>query len=293
MAQLAAARLTQPHRPTRAFACRATTRRPHGPGSGFDSTRGRKRGCLVVRAAAIPSEEEPSALTPARPHAEDGQAPDPLLLGLDTPELADGPASSGAQPTDAPLLELGMPARAEGAASAVPAQPMDTPIVERGAPEPAQGAAYSADGAAAGDALFTTDRAAWRWRQLRAIAAFVLPALAIPLSDPLMSVLDTVCVGRFSSTMELAGLGPATLVFFLITNLFLSQGMAVTALVSRALEERDIGRAQRALSAGIAMALVAGVIVTGLTYAPGDNADEEWGPWGRGAGRSVQVCTLT
>ena len=38
----------------------------------------------------------------------------------------------------------------------------------------------------------------WQWRkaQLRKIAMFTGPALSIPLADPIMSLVDTVCVGQ-------------------------------------------------------------------------------------------------
>ena len=38
----------------------------------------------------------------------------------------------------------------------------------------------------------------WQWRkaQLQKIALFTGPALSIPLADPIMSLVDTVCVGQ-------------------------------------------------------------------------------------------------
>ena len=38
----------------------------------------------------------------------------------------------------------------------------------------------------------------WQWRkaQLQKIAVFTAPALSIPLADPIMSLVDTVCVGQ-------------------------------------------------------------------------------------------------
>ena len=38
----------------------------------------------------------------------------------------------------------------------------------------------------------------WQWRkaQLQKIAVFTGPALSIPLADPIMSLVDTVCVGQ-------------------------------------------------------------------------------------------------
>lgn len=48
---------------------------------------------------------------------------------------------------------------------------------------------------------------------LKTIVLFAGPALSIPLGDPLMSLVDTVCIGQFASTLELAALGPNTLIF--------------------------------------------------------------------------------
>ena len=42
------------------------------------------------------------------------------------------------------------------------------------------------------------EKGLWPWRraQLRRIAAFTGPALSIPLADPIMSLVDTVCIGQ-------------------------------------------------------------------------------------------------
>ena len=42
---------------------------------------------------------------------------------------------------------------------------------------------------------------------------FYGPALSTVLADPLMSVVDALCVGNFCPTVELASLGPALAVF--------------------------------------------------------------------------------
>ena len=45
----------------------------------------------------------------------------------------------------------------------------------------------------------------WRRKMVAKMLTFIGPAMFIPLADPLMSVVDTVTVGQFASTMELAG----------------------------------------------------------------------------------------
>ena len=43
----------------------------------------------------------------------------------------------------------------------------------------------------------------WQWRQaqLYKIAMFTGPALSIPLADPIMSLVDTVCIGQVRGRM--------------------------------------------------------------------------------------------
>lgn len=69
-------------------------------------------------------------------------------------------------------------------------------------------------------------------RELREILSLALPALGSVISDPLMSLVDTACVGQMSST-ELAALGPNSAIFNFIfqTLAFLTTG--TTALLAR------------------------------------------------------------
>lgn len=48
------------------------------------------------------------------------------------------------------------------------------------------------------DGGMATSRAAWAWRtdKARMMLRFIGPALILPLADPLMSVIDTICVGK-------------------------------------------------------------------------------------------------
>lgn len=57
----------------------------------------------------------------------------------------------------------------------------------------------------------------WRWRLLLQIARFGLPALSIPLADPMMGLVDTLCIAQYSTTLALASLAPCTLIFNFIT----------------------------------------------------------------------------
>ena len=51
--------------------------------------------------------------------------------------------------------------------------------------------------------------------QLASVAGLAIPALGIVVVDPLMSLVDTACIGR-TSTAELAALAPNSAVFNMI-----------------------------------------------------------------------------
>lgn len=54
---------------------------------------------------------------------------------------------------------------------------------------------------------------AWTQSIVKKMGLFMIPAVITPLADPLMSLVDTVCIGQFAGTQELAALGPANLIF--------------------------------------------------------------------------------
>merc|ERR1712003_243321 len=54
---------------------------------------------------------------------------------------------------------------------------------------------------------------------LKQVLAFSLPALAGVMTDPLMSFVDTACVGKFS-TIELAAMGPNTAIYNFVLQVF-------------------------------------------------------------------------
>lgn len=65
----------------------------------------------------------------------------------------------------------------------------------------------------AADPTLDKERRAWRRNIVQQILLFAGPAVSTTLADPLMSVVDAVCCGRFCSTIQLASLGPSLAVF--------------------------------------------------------------------------------
>lgn len=93
-----------------------------------------------------------------------------------------------------------------------------------------------------------------RWAMLGTILMFAGPALSIPLGDPLMSLVDTVCIGQFASTLELAALGPNTLIFQFATYVFGALATACTCLMSEFLDLKKRVEAASVLSTSLMLA---------------------------------------
>mmetsp|Transcript_37710 Transcript_37710/g.103626 ORF Transcript_37710/g.103626 Transcript_37710/m.103626 type:complete len:543 (+) Transcript_37710:63-1691(+) len=102
------------------------------------------------------------------------------------------------------------------------------------------------------------DLSAWRRRELRRIIAFAGPALTIPLADPLMTLIDTICVGRAAGTTHLAALGPNTVIFNFANYGFNFMGIATLSVVAHELAEGRREAATRALGHALALALLLG-----------------------------------
>lgn len=56
-------------------------------------------------------------------------------------------------------------------------------------------------------------RRKWSLEMRGRMASFVGPALVVPMGEPLMNVCDSICLGQFAGTAELASMGPALIVF--------------------------------------------------------------------------------
>ena len=94
--------------------------------------------------------------------------------------------------------------------------------------------------------------------QLSRILGFCLPALGAVLADPLMSLVDTACVGQVSSS-GLAALGPNTSVFGFASMMFQFFTVATTAIVSRAHDRNDNANKSQCISDALSVAVVCGL----------------------------------
>jgi len=79
---------------------------------------------------------------------------------------------------------------------------------------------------------------------LAQLVAFALPCLALPLADPVMSLIDTLCIGQCATTLELAAMGPASLLFGAVSTLFGAFSATTISRISR-LVSRGAGEGLR------------------------------------------------
>ncbi|KAK7341433.1 hypothetical protein VNO80_24363 [Phaseolus coccineus] len=100
------------------------------------------------------------------------------------------------------------------------------------------------------------------WSQMKDIVMFTGPATGLWICAPLMSLIDTAVIGQRSS-IELAALGPATVVCDYMSYVFMFLSIATSNMVATALAKQDKEEVQHhisvllfvGLSCGIAMLL--------------------------------------
>mmetsp|Transcript_8090 Transcript_8090/g.29862 ORF Transcript_8090/g.29862 Transcript_8090/m.29862 type:complete len:584 (+) Transcript_8090:616-2367(+) len=97
--------------------------------------------------------------------------------------------------------------------------------------------------------------------EMKEIWKLGLPAFGAILADPLMSLIDTACVGHINS-VDLAALAPCTAVFNFVFQLFTFLSIATTSLVARANASDRKGESSKALLNGLFLAVTLGVLTT-------------------------------
>jgi len=110
------------------------------------------------------------------------------------------------------------------------------------------------------------ERRIWRKDMSKQVMLFAIPALSTCLADPLMSVVDATCCGRFSTTLQLASLGPALALFTFLSYLFFFLNTATADQVSKALANDDKKSASLALSNAVFVAAGFGIAISALLW---------------------------
>ncbi|KAJ7526962.1 hypothetical protein O6H91_16G029200 [Diphasiastrum complanatum] len=102
--------------------------------------------------------------------------------------------------------------------------------------------------------------------QMREIFVFAGPALGIWLSGPIMSLIDTSVIG-ISSSLELAALGPGTVLCDQLSYVFMFLSVATSNLIATSLAQKDEAEAARHLSRLLFVSLACGLGMYVLTEA--------------------------
>ncbi|KAJ9132807.1 hypothetical protein P3X46_033640 [Hevea brasiliensis] len=98
------------------------------------------------------------------------------------------------------------------------------------------------------------------WNQTREIMMFTGPATGLWLCGPLMSLIDTAVIGQGSS-IELAALGPGTVVCDYISYVFMFLSVATSNLVATSLARRDNNEVQHQISILLFVGLACGILM--------------------------------
>ncbi|RWR92260.1 protein DETOXIFICATION 46, chloroplastic [Cinnamomum micranthum f. kanehirae] len=96
------------------------------------------------------------------------------------------------------------------------------------------------------------------WRQVKEIVRFAGPATGLWICGPLMGLIDTVVLGR-SSSLELAALGPGTVVCDNTSYAFMFLSIATSNMVATARAKKDNNLLQHQISMLLFIALTCGL----------------------------------
>ncbi|GMJ12736.1 EDS5 HOMOLOGUE [Hibiscus trionum] len=102
------------------------------------------------------------------------------------------------------------------------------------------------------------------WQQLKEIVVFTGPATGLWLCGPMMSLIDTAVIGQGSS-IELAALGPATVVCDYIGYIFMFLSIATSNMVATSLARRGKDEVQHQISILLCIGLFCGLVMLFLT----------------------------
>ncbi|KAK1570831.1 hypothetical protein Q3G72_007735 [Acer saccharum] len=98
------------------------------------------------------------------------------------------------------------------------------------------------------------------WNQMKEIVKFTAPATGLWICGPLMSLIDTAVIGQGSS-IELAALGPATVVCDYLTYVFMFLSIATSNMVATSLAKQDKNEVQHQISVLLFVGLTCGLLM--------------------------------
>ncbi|KAK9677806.1 hypothetical protein RND81_11G168800 [Saponaria officinalis] len=102
------------------------------------------------------------------------------------------------------------------------------------------------------------------WEQIVEIVRFSGPATGIWICGPLMSLIDTAVIGQGSS-LELAALGPGTVLCDYVGYVFMFLSIATSNMVATSLAQQDENQVQHQISMLLFLGVASGVVMLLLT----------------------------
>jgi putative MATE family efflux protein len=97
---------------------------------------------------------------------------------------------------------------------------------------------------------------------IKQIAVFGLPAVMVPIADPLMSLVDTVALGQWAGSLQLAALGPCSLVFNFAFYSFTALSVSTVSLIAERLRKGH--GTEHALSTALFLGATGGILVSSI-----------------------------
>lgn len=120
------------------------------------------------------------------------------------------------------------------------------------------------------------------WSQIKEIVLFTGPATGLWLCGPLMSLIDTVVIGQ-GSYIELAALGPATVLCDYMSYVFMFLSIATSNMVATYLARRDKNQVQHQISILLFVGMTCGLLMLLFT--------RFFGSWALTAFSGPKKCT--
>lgn len=94
------------------------------------------------------------------------------------------------------------------------------------------------------------------------ILIFTIPIMLSSILQLLFNTVDMIVIGKFAGDSSLAAVGSTSALINLIINLFIGVSIGANVVVSRAVGQQDLEKAQRAVHTAILFSLIAGGFLT-------------------------------
>ena len=117
---------------------------------------------------------------------------------------------------------------------------------------------------------------------------FISTTILIWLSEPLLSLVDTTVVGQYSNVLQLAALGPATMLMDSAIYLTYFLAIATTNIVANGIAKQDYRQLQTSTSQVLGLATILGTLLTATIFSVGQPLVN----WAAGGSSSPELIHL-